>query len=75
MAKKFALHPAHPERICWGCDNYCPTDAMRCGNGCSRTQHPCESLGEDWHRYGDWGIEFSEGEADDAPAEPAGAQS
>jgi hypothetical protein len=48
---------------------------MRCGNGCSRTQHPCESLGEDWYRYGDWGIEFSEGEADDAPAEPAGAQS
>ncbi|MBQ1657017.1 MAG: DUF3079 domain-containing protein, partial [Rhodocyclaceae bacterium] len=20
MAKKFPLHPKHPERICWGCD-------------------------------------------------------
>ncbi|MGN6661313.1 MAG: DUF3079 domain-containing protein, partial [Achromobacter mucicolens] len=24
MAKKFPLHPKHPERICWGCDRYCP---------------------------------------------------
>ncbi|PQK68826.1 hypothetical protein CG428_23325, partial [Pantoea ananatis] len=23
MAKKFPLHPSHPERICWGCDRYC----------------------------------------------------
>ena len=48
MAKKFPLHPAHPERICWGCDSYCPTGAMRCGNGSDRTQHPCELFGEDW---------------------------
>ncbi|WP_374351100.1 DUF3079 domain-containing protein, partial [Limnohabitans sp.] len=23
-AKKFPKAPAHPERICWGCDLYCP---------------------------------------------------
>ncbi|WP_366617414.1 DUF3079 domain-containing protein [Achromobacter ruhlandii] len=40
MAKKFPLHPKHPERICWGCDRYCPTDALACGNGSDRTMHP-----------------------------------
>ena len=55
MVKKFPLHPAHPERICWGCDKYCPADAMACGNGSNRTQHPQELLGEDWLAYGDWG--------------------
>ena len=48
MAKKFPLHPRHPERICWGCDKYCPVDALECGNGSDRTQHPVELLGEDW---------------------------
>lgn len=57
MPKKFPLYPSHPERICWGCDKYCPVDAMRCGNGSSRTQHPIELLGEDWLACGDWGIE------------------
>jgi len=57
MAKKFPLHPAHPERVCWGCDKFCSTDAMGCGNGSSRTQHPAELLGEDWYLHGDWGIE------------------
>ena len=33
MAKKFPLHPKHPERICWGCDKYCSIDALGCGNG------------------------------------------
>ncbi len=42
------LHPPHPERICWGCDKYCPADDLRCGNGTVRTQHPAELLGEDW---------------------------
>ena len=41
-------HPAHPERVCWGCDKYCPADDLRCGNGTERTQHPAELLGEDW---------------------------
>lgn len=48
MAKKFPIHPSHPERICWGCDRYCPADDLACGNGSSRAQHPCELFGEDW---------------------------
>ena len=56
MAKKFPLHPKHPERICWGCDKYCPTDQLRCGNGSGRTQHPAELLGEDWYTWGDWDL-------------------
>ncbi|AOY00770.1 DUF3079 domain-containing protein [Jeongeupia sp. USM3] len=56
MAKPFPARPAHPERICWGCDKYCATSAMRCGNGSSRTQHPIEIFGDDW--------------LDDAPDEP-----
>lgn len=57
MAKKFPLHPKHPERICWGCDKYCPTDSLGCGNGSGRTQHPAELLGDDWYTYGDWNLE------------------
>ncbi len=45
---KIALHPKHPERICWGCDQYCSADDLRCGNGTIRTQHPSELFGEDW---------------------------
>jgi hypothetical protein len=48
MAKKFPLQPAHPERICWGCDRYCPADAMLCGNGSVATLHPAELFGADW---------------------------
>ena len=76
MAKKFPLHPQHPERICWGCDKYCSADAMMCGNGSSRTQHPAELLGDDWYAVGDWGLDEP---ADPAvapaagPAKPAGA--
>lgn len=54
MSKKFPTHPKHPERICWGCDKYCPVGALRCGNGSERTQHPVEYMGEDWL---DWGID------------------
>lgn len=68
MAKKFPLHPKHPERICWGCDKYCSTDNLQCGNGSSRTQHPMELLGEDWYEHGDWGIEVDKGEDD--PSDP-----
>ena len=46
--KRLAYHPTHPERICWGCDLYCPADALRCGNGTERTQHPIELFGPDW---------------------------
>jgi len=57
MAKKFPLHPKHPERICWGCDKYCPVDALECGNGSDRTQHPMELLGDDWLEHGDWDLD------------------
>lgn len=53
MAKKFPLHPVHPERICWGCDKYCPADSMMCGNGSDRTQHPVEIFGNDWQGWDD----------------------
>jgi hypothetical protein len=52
MAKKFPLHPKNPERICWGCDKYCPVDSLACGNGSERTQHPVELFGEDWAEWG-----------------------
>lgn len=55
MAKPFPLNPGHPERICWGCDRYCPAEALACGNGAGRTQHPAETQGDDW--YLAWGIE------------------
>ncbi|MDX9994652.1 MAG: DUF3079 domain-containing protein [Rhodocyclaceae bacterium] len=57
MAKKFPLHPKHPERNCWGCDRYCPVDSLACGNGSDRTQHPMELLGENWLEYGNWDID------------------
>jgi len=49
--KKFPLHPKNPERICWGCDKYCPANDMACGNGSDRTQHPAELFGEDWAEW------------------------
>ena len=42
------LSPRHPERICWGCDKYCPADDLACANGTVRTPHPCELFGDDW---------------------------
>jgi hypothetical protein len=45
---KVALNPRHPERICWGCDLYCPADDLACGNGTIRTPHPAELFGDDW---------------------------
>ncbi len=48
MVKRFPIHPAHPERNCWGCERYCASDAMLCGNGSERTPHPVELFGEDW---------------------------
>ena len=52
MAKKFPVRPLHPERICWGCDKYCPADAMACGNGSVPTPHPSELFGDDWMEWG-----------------------
>jgi len=50
--KKFPIHPANPERLCWGCDKYCAASDMLCGNGSDRTQHPYELFGEDWQSWG-----------------------
>lgn len=51
MTKKFPSNPPNPHRICWGCDKYCPADALACGNGSERTQHPAELFGEDWENW------------------------
>jgi hypothetical protein len=45
---KVPMRPRNPERVCWGCDNYCPADDLACGNGTIRTPHPCELFGDDW---------------------------
>ena len=45
---KLPIKPANPERVCWGCDKYCPADDLACGNGTVRTAHPCELFGDDW---------------------------
>lgn len=65
MAKRFPIHPAQPSRICWGCDKYCPADAMQCGNGSVATPHPSELFGEDWMS---WGLDAREADAG-APAQ------
>jgi hypothetical protein len=46
--KRTLERPARPERICWGCDKFCPADDLACGNGTIRTPHPCELFGDDW---------------------------
>ena len=67
MAKKFPPAPKNPERICWGCDQYCAATDMRCGNGSDRTQHPAELFGPDWQDWGP-GATPDDGAADAAPA-------
>jgi hypothetical protein len=52
VSKRFPANPTHPERICWGCDRYCPVDSMACGNGSVATPHPSELFGEDWESWG-----------------------
>lgn len=64
---RIPLRPIHPERICWGCDKYCPADDLRCGNGTVRTMHPIELFGDDWL---EWGAAAPEAAARDA-AEPS----
>ncbi len=50
---KIPLHPKNPERVCWGCDKFCPADNLNCGNGTVRTQHPAELFGDDWLEWGE----------------------
>lgn len=38
--------PKHPERICWGCERYCPITNMGCPK--DRTPHPIELFDEGW---------------------------
>jgi len=66
--QKFPLHPKHPERICWGCDKYCTANNLMCGNGSGRTEHPCEMIGEDWYKWGDWAKDFDLSTDDDPSA-------
>ncbi|MBA1323158.1 DUF3079 domain-containing protein [Pseudomonas plecoglossicida] len=67
MAKKFPLNPSHPERICWGCDLYCPAKALACGNGADRTMHPAELFGEDWHEHETWSQDADVKRGEDLP--------
>lgn len=73
MAKKFPLRPKHPERICWGCDKYCSTEQLICGNGSGRTMHPMELWGDDWYKDGDWGFEIDDRESEDPTAKDSAA--
>ena len=45
------VRPAHPERLCWGCEKLCPADSLACGNGTIRTLHPVELFGADWMEW------------------------
>ncbi|WP_425428993.1 DUF3079 domain-containing protein [Aquabacterium olei] len=51
VRKRFPINPPHPERVCWGCDRYCPAGSMACGNGSDRTAHPAELFGPDWDTW------------------------
>nr|WP_284614742.1 DUF3079 domain-containing protein [Rubrivivax pictus] len=73
MARRFPIQPAHPERVCWGCDRYCASDAMICGNGSVRTPHPSELFGEDW---AEWGLDSpQQAQTDETCGAPSGAPS
>jgi hypothetical protein len=73
--QKFPLNPKHPERICWGCDKYCPADNLMCSNGSGRTEHPAETFGPDWQEWGDWDAEpaVNADKPTPAPAKPGDA--
>jgi hypothetical protein len=43
--------PAHPERICWGCERHCPAHDLFCGEDKMRAPHPSELFGEDWESW------------------------
>jgi hypothetical protein len=60
------LHPRHPERVCWGCDRYCPDTALACGNGTIRTPHPSELFGDDWL---EWAQDRADRTAQDTPTD------
>jgi hypothetical protein len=51
VVTRIPLTPKNPDRICWGCDKYCPADDLACANGTIRTLHPAELFGDDWHEW------------------------
>lgn len=65
---KIPLHPKNPDRICWGCDKFCPAESLACGNGTIRTQHPIELFGEDWL---EWAEQRDSHMRDSAPGDGA----
>jgi Protein of unknown function (DUF3079) len=65
---RLPVRPKNPDRICWGCDKYCPADGLACGNGTIRTPHPLELFGEDWLEWSETHAGSQDEEADaDAP--------
>jgi hypothetical protein len=52
MGRRYPVAPAHPERVCWGCDRLCAADRLVCGNGSVRTPHLVELFGDDWMQWG-----------------------
>lgn len=66
---KIPLKPANPERICWGCDKYCPADDLGCAGGTIRTPHPVELFGDDWQEFfGE--VEVPEDKSSTQPSKP-----
>jgi hypothetical protein len=65
-----ALRPKHPERICWGCDKYCPAEDLACGNGTIRTMHPVELFGQDWVEWVEWMDRRNRRRRDGRPDDP-----
>jgi hypothetical protein len=61
---RLPLHPANPERVCWGCDRYCPAEDLACGNGTIRAPHPIELFDKDW-------LEWSVGPGERSAPAPA----
>jgi hypothetical protein len=67
---RIPLRPSHPERICWGCDKYCPADELACGNGTIRTLHPIELFGADWLEW-EKARAGERGDTDNDPVDPS----
>ena len=59
--------PRSPERVCWGCDTFCPVDDLACGNGTIAALHPAELFGDDWLEWVD-ARDTDQAEADTAPS-------
>jgi metal-sulfur cluster biosynthetic enzyme len=56
----YPTHPRHPERVCCGCDQYCPADDLTCGKDTVRSPHPVELFGEDWQQAAEGPVSVDE---------------